>query len=914
MYRTRSFHKDGLFSEVIFGPVKDYSCSCGKVHGRENAGVTCKFCGVTCDTSEKRRTTFAKIVIPENLVIVNPAILDMLDNIHLSIAKLKLSKLISGKQTIKLVDNEVLVGNRGDEDYEYGPVVFKEVLLPYLLDESKPFQTFYNQYKDYLFINCIPVIPPDTRPLMQSANDEKQFFSDEINEKYNNIIRQLNDIEYAPFIFQSTQTILQNKVTSLFDTLLSKFEKKTGFLRSSLLGKRIDYSGRAVITVDGYELPLGYCKVPFYIAKELFKPQLLRLLSEKLEVSSLEILKDWDKPYLREPTMDILKKIVVGKYVFLNRQPTLHRPSFQSVKVYDVIWDDVIVIHPLITESYNADFDGDQMAIYVPNSIAIKDAAEKMWVDSNKRLPSNGSITYTFKQDEVMGLSKITNESYSKKTEYFGIPTTEKRIELFKKCIPESHWKDLDLFKSFNVQLKKKGIHAFIDIAERVLDSYDWLHMLDVLCREGFSNSFGTLSIRDFVIKDPKNFNPDEVEDNSATLMIRSGARGNWDQYKQMASEKGYISDVTGKILPDPVIHSLVNGLTPEEFFTTCYGGRKGLIDTADNTAKSGYLTRRLVYLLSPLQLSDKDTCHEDKTLQFYIRDEKVAQMLHGRYTRQGKITDENYKEFAGKVVDLYSPITCTDKLICKRCYGDLFNIHKSHYIGLIAAQSLGERTTQLTLRTKHTSGSVDDPTIEFKDFFDIKNSVWKAKVNGSFYINEDTVVFTINNEEHELTNIEQFETLIDHYGDDENYYVFTSGQKVAKVTIESKDVVSAVTTLSSLLNNPYKKNDENLSIQDYIYQIIDIYGSAATVDLVHFELIIAMLCRNITDVYKPYRLHQDEGYTLIGLNHMIGLMPEQALAFERFSYHLRKYLNHGLPQLEELNDFSMLRSAMFLS
>lgn len=553
------------------------------------------------------------------------------------------------------------------------------------------------------------------------------------------------------------------------------------------------------------------------------------------------------------------------------------------------------------------------MAIYVPNSIAIKDAAQKMWVDSNKRLPSNGSITYTFKQDEVMGLSKITSEGYSNKTEYFGIPTTEKRIELFKKCIPEKHWKNLELFKEFNVQLKKKGIHKFIDIAERVLDSYDWLHMLDVLCREGFSNSFGTLSIRDFVIKDPKNFNPDEVEDNNATLMIRSGARGNWDQYKQMASEKGYISDVTGKILPDPVVHSLVNGLTPEEFFTTCYGGRKGLIDTADNTAKSGYLTRRLVYLLSPLQLSDKEICHEDKTLQFFIRDEKIAQMLHGRYTKQGKITDDNYREFAGKVVDLYSPITCTDKEICKRCYGDLFDIHKSHYIGLIAAQSLGERTTQLTLRTKHTSGSVNDPTIEFKDFFEIKNGIWKAKVNGSFFINDDTVVFTINDEEHELTNIEQFETLIEHYGDDENLYKFTTGQKVAKVTIESKDVVSAVTTLASLLNNPYKKNPEDLSIQDYLYQIIDIYGTAASIDLINFELVIAMLCRNITDVYKPYRLHQDEGYTFVGLNHMIGLMPEQALAFERFSYHLKKYLNNGLPQLEEIDDFSLLRSAMFI-
>ncbi len=243
-----------------------------------------------------------------------------------------------------------------------------------------------------------------------------------------------------------------------------------------------------------------------------------------------------------------------------------------------------------------------------------------------------------------------------------------------------------------------------------------------------------------------------------------------------------------------------------------------------------------------------------------------------------------------------------------------MFNIHKSHYIGLIAAQSLGERTTQLTLRTKHTSGSVDDPTVEFKEFFDIKNGIWKAKVNGSFFINEDTVVFTINGEEHELTNIEQFEVLIEKYGNDENLYKFNIGQKVAKVTIENKDVVSAVTTLASLLNNPYKKNDESLSIQDYLYQIIDIYGQTATIDLVNFELIIAMLCRNITDVYKPYRLHQDEGYTFIGLNKMIGLMPEQALAFERFSYHLRKYLNKGLPQLEEIDNFSMLRSAMFLN
>ena len=356
MYRLRSFHKDGLFSEVLFGPVKDYSCSCGKIHGRENAGITCKYCGVTCGPSDTRRTTFGKIVIPDNLTIVNPAVLDMLDRISIPIKKLKLSKLISGKQAIKYVEDtdDFLIGTRSDEGYEYGPEVFKDI-IPYLILNCEEFKTFYDKYQDYLFIKYIPVIPPDTRPLMQSANDEKQFFSDEINEKYGNILRQLADIEYAPFIFQSTQTILQNRITLLFETLLNKFEKKTGFLRSSVLGKRIDYSGRSVITVDGYNLPLGYCKIPFKIAKELYKPQLLRLLSEKLCTTSLEVLKDWDKPYLKEPTMEILKSLVVGKYVFLNRQPTLHRPSFQSVKVFDVIWDDVIVIHPLITESYNAD-------------------------------------------------------------------------------------------------------------------------------------------------------------------------------------------------------------------------------------------------------------------------------------------------------------------------------------------------------------------------------------------------------------------------------------------------------------------------------------------------------------------------------------------------------------------------------
>ena len=181
------------------------------------------------------------------------------------------------------------------------------------------------------------------------------------------------------------------------------------------------------------------------------------------------------------------------------------------------------------------------------------------------------------------------------------------------------------------------------------------------------------------------------------------------------------------------------------------------------------------------------------------------------------------------------------------------------------------------------------------------------------FITNDDTVVFEINGIERELTNIENFEPLIDPYGDEANCYRFSVGQKIAKVNIESKDVVSAVTTLSTLLNNPYKKNNKDLSIQEYIYQIIDIYGSTATIDLINFELIIAMLCRSANNHYNSYRLHQDLGYEFVGLNRIISMMPEQALAFERFSYHLKKYLNEGIAQLEEVKEFSLLRSALFI-
>ena len=358
MYRIKYFHKDGLFSEQIFGPVNDYQCQCGRHRGKEYDGLICERCGVRVGSSDLRRTTFAKITVPDDIVVVNPMILDILDAVPLKgYIDFKLGKLISGSIYIKKDpdDEGFIVGDRSDESFSSGPEIFKNQVYPYLMEVSEEFRSFDAEYRDYVFLKYIPVIPPDTRPIMQSQNDERQFFSDEINEKYEKILRQLNDIKKAPFLFNSVYITFQYKVNLLFKTIVSKFEKKRGFLRSHVLGKRIDYSGRAVISVDCVNLPLGYCKVPYEIASEIFKPRMLKLVSEELNISPLKVLKDYYKPYLKETIFKKLKETIIGTYVFLNRQPTLHRLSFQSCKVFDVILDDVIVIHPLITDSYNAD-------------------------------------------------------------------------------------------------------------------------------------------------------------------------------------------------------------------------------------------------------------------------------------------------------------------------------------------------------------------------------------------------------------------------------------------------------------------------------------------------------------------------------------------------------------------------------
>jgi hypothetical protein len=571
-------------------------------------------------------------------------------------------------------------------------------------------------------------------------------------------------------------------------------------------------------------------------------------------------------------------------------------------------------------------FDGDQMAVYLPQTIAKHEAREKMWINNNIRLPSNNEISLKFKQDMVLGLHELTKSNEDEvELEYLGEKTTIGRIELFKQAIPEKY-QDTKIFSLFNITLNKKEIHKLIDKLERILPENVWLEVIDKMCRIGFNNSHATLSIKDFIV------DPEKEPDNNATKMITSGARGSWEQYKQIAVSKGFISDVTGRVIPKEVKSSLIKGLTPDEFFVTCYGGRKGLIDTADNTAQSGYLTRKLIYLLSPLMLDTAvSDCHKElgntKYFEFFVKDEKTAKSLIGRYINGGQITKDNYKDIVEKTIQLRSPIACTAKGICKKCYGDLYKTHKSKNIGIIAAQSLGERTTQLTLRTKHLSGSTENQLEELSDYIEIDEGVIKAKQEGTIIIENDNIEFVFEGVDYTFENYENFELLLEDNNlsqiclDDEEYLEstedslperieidFKSGDKIATVDINSKDIVSAVAMLTSILNKP--PEDGNIELEDYLYRILDIYGTYATIDLIHFECILAMMARDITDNNKPFRKSTKNKHKLLGMIQVIAKMPEQALAFERFSFYLKKYLLGE----EDSNDngFSLLRALMF--
>jgi DNA-directed RNA polymerase subunit beta' len=785
-FGKRKFHSEGLFSEQIFGPVRNYTCQCGKYHGVSKVGSQCSECKVDIVNSDERRKRFAKITIP--IPVVNPLFYDLIVDLAGKTFKKALDDLMRNDKSVLYATDEEFVVTVNPETIPEHAQKWERAEAIYELVKGVAEDAVEDGVEEYkivldninnLLIDQIIVLPPDLRPTSKSSAENKQLM-DKINRYYVQILTKkeimmgtIIDIHRDKALYYTYFKQLQKDVNELYTRILEKMAKKEGLIRGNILGKRIDFSGRAVITPDP-TLSLEECKLPYLMVLEIFK---LPVAKRILELGKFKLLNraidfvdeciDKNNPILYR----VCENVVDGEYCVLNRQPSLHKLGMLAFKI-KITLDHVIKIHPLVCPPFNADFDGDQMAVYIPiTSEAKEEVAAKISIANNLYSPANESLTTTPSQDIILGIYFLTAPEFNKdkeNVELKGETITWGEAE-FNRQLPE----DYPLIKG----TLAKG--SLIKILNDIKDKYPvdvTIQVLDNIKRIGFKYatlSGCTLSLDDFPLEGLTEMKEDiyskptireqliALSDDALSnrmkdgfkysYMIESGARGSWDQIKQLIFSRGFISNFDGEILPTPIKNSLIEGLTPEEFFFSTYGCRKGLLDVALNTGTSGYLSRKLIFTCANLQIDvNVDDCGTEDYLTININSDRKARMLLNRYYKEGnnlvKITKDNYKTLIGKVIEVRSPILCKNPKICKKCYGDLYQNLNSRFIGIIAAQTLGERGTQLVLRTFHTSGSAvikgeqnpDDPSMKQKDIIGDLASVAQLlhKFKGKTYTN----------------------------------------------------------------------------------------------------------------------------------------------------------------------------------
>lgn len=724
------FHPQGLFSEQIFGPIKNYTCQCGTYYGYSKSGGTCSTCGIDIVKSIERRRRFAKITLP--IPLVNPLYYDLLVYIGGKEVKDTINKLMINEKSFLYKDNgEFVVSTKPELKqklktvYERTEAIYKLVhdLSETMAEEGfEEWKLLYNSINSLIIHNVI-VLPPDLRPLSLVSN--KQMM-DKVNKFYVQILTKkkimrdtVADIIRDEKIYYNYFQQLQKDVTSLYTHILEKLSKKRGLIRGNILGKRIDFSGRAVITPEA-TISLDECYLPYLIVLELYKLPIAGLLIERGKFKLLNKAIDYVDKCIKFNSLslfDLAKEVTKNEICILNRQPSLHRLSMLAFKI-NVAPEKVIKIHPLVCNPFNADFDGDQMAIYIPVTEEAKKEAQKMLITNNLSSPANENLSTLPSQDIVLGMYFLTSEKNNKKG-----------VELFNSCFPSD-------YKKITGPVDKKKLISILTDVKNKYDNEVSKKVLDNVKRLGFKYSTlkgVTMSLDDFKVDQAMQikssiYKIQNIREQLTRLandditsclknnfryahVIESGARGSWDQVKQMILTRGFISNFDGEIIPKPIHSSLLDGLTEEEFFLSTYGCRKGLLDVALNTGVSGYLSRKLIFTCVNLELDyDLDDCGTTDYLPVYVKNKRKARMLVDRYhlldNKLQEITKDNCLSFVGKTVLLRSPILCTSNKICKTCYGKLYNTVKSRFIGVIAAQTLGERGTQLVLRTFHTSGS----------------------------------------------------------------------------------------------------------------------------------------------------------------------------------------------------------------
>ncbi|NCO85494.1 MAG: DNA-directed RNA polymerase subunit beta' [Rhodobacterales bacterium] len=926
-YRTFKPERDGLFCARIFGPIKDYECLCGKYKRMKYRGVVCEKCGVEVTLQKVRRERMGHIELAspvahiwflkslpsriglmldmtlrdlerilyfENYVVIEPGLTD------LTYGQLMTEEEFLDAQDAYGIDaftanigaeaiREMLAAIDLDAEAEQLRADLKEAtgeLKPKkIIKRLKIVESFIDSGNrpEWMILTVIPVIPPELRPLVPL--DGGRFATSDLNDLYrrvinrNNRLKRLIELRAPDIIVRNEKRMLQESVDALFDngrrgrvitgankrplkSLSDMLKGKQGRFRQNLLGKRVDFSGRSVI-VTGPELKLHQCGLPKKMALELFKPFIYSRLEAKGLSSTVKQAKKLVEKE-RPEVWDILDEVIREHPIMLNRAPTLHRLGIQAFEPV-LIEGKAIQLHPLVCSAFNADFDGDQMAVHVPLSLEAQLEARVLMMSTNNVLsPANGAPIIVPSQDMILGLYYTTIERKGMKGEGMAFSSIDEvehalnsgELHMHARIIARITQIDdegnevvkryettpgrlrlgalLPLnakapFELVNRLLRKKEVQQIIDTVYRYCGQKESVIFCDQIMSAGFREAFKagiSFGKDDMVVPDRKwvlvdetrdqvkdfeqqymdglitqgekynkvvdawskcndkvtdammktisankiDANGAEAEPNSVYMMAHSGARGSVTQMKQLGGMRGLMAKPSGEIIETPIISNFKEGLTVLEYFNSTHGARKGLSDTALKTANSGYLTRRLVDVAQDCIVRIPD-CGTDRaiTAEAAVNDGEVvsslAERVLGRVSAddvmkpgtdeivvaKNELIDERKAdliEAAGITkMRIRSALTCeSEDGVCAACYGrDLARgtmVNIGEAVGIIAAQSIGEPGTQLTMRTFHIGGvaqggqqsfveSSQPGTVAFRNASLLENEAGEAVVMG---------------------------------------------------------------------------------------------------------------------------------------------------------------------------------------
>ncbi|MCB1532343.1 MAG: DNA-directed RNA polymerase subunit beta' [Alphaproteobacteria bacterium] len=936
-YRTFKPEKDGLFCARIFGPVKDYECLCGKYKRMKYKGIICEKCGVEVTLTKVRRERMGHIdlaspvahiwflkSLPSRIGLIMDMTLKSLEKVLYFENFIVIEPGMTPLKQYQLLNEEEYYAAQdeyGEENFRagIGAEAMKEILASLDLEELKVqveedlretgseakrkklvkrlklLEAFLESgtRPEWMILDIVPVLPPELRPLVPL--DGGRFATSDLNDLYrrvinrNNRLKRLMELRAPDIIVRNEKRMLQESVDALFDngrrgrvitgankrplkSLSDMLKGKQGRFRQNLLGKRVDYSGRSVIVV-GPELKLHQCGIPKKMALELFKP----FIYHKLEIYGMANTVKAAKRMVekeRPEVWDILEEVIREHPVLLNRAPTLHRLGIQAFEPV-LIEGKAIQLHPLVCTAFNADFDGDQMAVHVPLSIESQLESRVLMMATNNILsPANGKPIIVPSQDIILGLYYLTIQLDDQPGEGMifrgpgeivhaleeGVVSLHAKIKCRYHTIDENGERVTEIvdstpgrmllsdllprntevpFTLINQVLTKKEITNVIDIVYRHCGQKAAVIFCDRMMKLGFRYaclagiSFGKDDLvipeektklvdaanekvaefeqqyQDGLITKGEKYNKvvdiwskctDDVADammskintltkenmNAVYMMAHSGARGSPAQIRQLAGMRGLMAKPSGEIIETPIISNFKEGLSVLEYFNSTHGARKGLADTALKTANSGYLTRRLVDVAQDAIITQRDCGTKNGITTRAVMNGadtvvSLAERILGRtpatdikdplsgglIVKAGEIIDEESSEkieTAGiDEVMIRSVLTCEgdNNGICAKCYGrDLARgteVNLGEAIGVMAAQSIGEPGTQLTMRTFHIGGAAQkgaershvdaniDAIVEIRNQNVVKNSAGVSIVMGR---NTEAVLLDKNGDE----------------------------------------------------------------------------------------------------------------------------------------------------------------------